>query len=120
MQIDRADILQGLRDFHDFERVADGVAERLIHVRDQRLDSLVAHAAADTDHHLRKPAGFHLLLHECACADLDVENQRIETDGELLRHDGRSDQRNGFDGAGGIAQGIELSDPPERSRRSGR
>ena len=42
-------------------------------------------------------------------ADLDVQHQRVQALGQLLRHDGGSDQRNGFDGRRGIAQRIKLA-----------
>ena len=68
-QVGRPRILQGLRRFHDLQRVADGVAQRLVHVRDQRLHLLV-HAAADAHHRLRQPARVHLRLHEGAACPL--------------------------------------------------
>ena len=52
-------VLQGLGDFHDFQCVADGVAERLVHVGDQRLSAEVG-AAGDGHHHLGQTAGVDL------------------------------------------------------------
>ena len=101
-------VLQGLRNFHDFQRVADGEAQRLIHVGDQRLHALI-HAAPDAHHHLRQPARIHLLLHERAAAHLDVQDQRVQARGQLLGHDGGRDQRNGFHRRGGIAQRVQLA-----------
>ena len=43
---------QPLRNFHDLERIADGIAQRLIHVRNQRLHMLIR-APSDAHHHLR-------------------------------------------------------------------
>src|ERR1039457_913314 len=40
-EIGGAGVLQRLRDLHHFERISDGVAEGLVHVRDQRLYALV-------------------------------------------------------------------------------
>ena len=103
-----ADILQRLRNFHHFERVADGIAQRLIHVGNQRLHALIE-TAPDSDHHLRQPARIHLPLHEGSGADLDVEHQRVHSRRHLFRHDRRGDQRNGFDGCGCIAQRIKFA-----------
>ena len=65
--------------------------------------------AADADHDLRQPARFHLPLHERAGADFDVENERIQADSELFRHDRRRDQRNGLDGRRRVAERVQLS-----------
>ncbi len=107
-QVGRTGVLQRLRDLHDLERVADGVAQRLVHVGDQRLHALVD-AAADADHQLRQAARIHLPLHERARADLDVEHQRVEAGRQLLRHDRGGDERNGFDRRRGVAQRVELA-----------
>ena len=82
------------------------IAERLIHIGDQRLHLLIE-AAADADHRLRQTPRIHLLLHERAVADFHVEHQRVDAFGHLLRHDGRSDQRNRFHRARHVAQRIE-------------
>ena len=105
-------VLQRLRRFHDLERVADRVAQRLVHVGDQRADPLI-HAPPDRHHHLRQPARIHLLLHERAVAHLHVEHQRIHALRQLLRHDRRRDQRNRFHRARDIAQRVQL---PVRGR----
>ena len=101
-------ILQGLRRFHDLERVADGVAQRLVHVGDQRLHLLI-HAAADPDHGLRQAAGVHLRLHESAGAHFDIQHQRIDALGELLRHDRRRNQRDRFHRRRHITQRVQLA-----------
>ena len=51
-QIHRTRVLQGLRNFHHFESVTDGKAERLVHIGDQRLHAAIQ-TAANADHHLR-------------------------------------------------------------------
>ena len=48
------------------------------------------------------------VLHERAAADLDVEHQRAGALGDLLAHDRRGDQRDRLDGAGHVAQRVEL------------
>ncbi len=101
-------VLQRLRRLHHFQRVADGVAQRLVHVGDQRLHFLV-HAAADAHHGLRQAARIHLLLHERAAADLHVQHQRVHAFGQLLRHDGGGDQRDGFHRRGDVAQRVQLA-----------
>ena len=106
-KIVRSGVLQGLRRLHDFQRIADGIAQGLAHVGDEGLDLLI-HAAANADHHLGQAARIHLLLHEGAGADFDVEDQRVHAFGQLLRHDRRGNQRDGLDGGGDVAQGIEL------------
>ena len=64
-------------------------------------------AAADADHHLREAPGVHLALHEAARAHFDIQHQCVQADRQLLRHDGRSNQRNGFDGSGGVTQRVK-------------
>ena len=105
-QVGRAGLLQSLRDFHHFQSVANGIAERLVHVGDERLDLLV-HAAANANHGLRQAAGFHLRLHEGTIANLHVEHEGIYAFRHLLRHDGRSDERYGFHGASDIAERVD-------------
>ena len=85
------DVLQRLRNFHHFERIADGEAQRLVHVGDQRLHALV-HAPSDAHHHLRQTARVDLLLHERAGAHLHVQHQRVDAGGHLARHDGGGHQ----------------------------
>ena len=107
-QIHRAGILQGLRNFHHFERIADGKAERLIHIGDQRLH-LTVETAANAHHHLRQAPGFHLTFHEGARAHLYVEHDRIQAHGDLLRHDRTGNQRNAFHRRRRIAQRVQLA-----------
>ena len=47
-------------------------------------------------------------LHEGAVADLDVEDDRVGTGGELLGHDRRRDQRHDVDGRRHVAERVEL------------
>ena len=63
----------------DLERIADGVAKRLVHVRDDG-DRLAAGHFADLDH----------------------------LGGQLLGHDAADDERDARHGAGHVTQGVEL------------
>ena len=108
VKIRRTLVHQRLRYFHHFERIADRVAQRLVHVGDQRLHALV-HAPPDSHHHLRQPPRVHLLLDERAAAHLHVEHQGVQAFSHLLRHDGRRDQRNRFHGGRDITQRVELA-----------
>ena len=47
-------------------------------------------------------------LHERAAARLHVEHQRVDPLGDLLAHDRRGDERDALDGAGHVAQRVEL------------
>ena len=107
-QVGRAGVLQRLRRFHHFQRVAHRVAQRLAHVGNQRLDLLV-HGAGDAHHGLRQPARIHLLLHERAAAHLHIQHQRIHALRQFLRHDRRGNQRNRFHRAGDVAQRVKLA-----------
>ena len=60
----------------DLERVADRMAERLIHVGEQ-ADDLAARALAEVDHLLGEDARVVERLHEGAVADLHVEHDRV-------------------------------------------
>ena len=48
-------------------------------------------------------------LHERAVAGLHVEHEPADALGDLLAHDRRGDQRNALDGAGHVAQRVELA-----------
>ena len=91
----------------DLERVPDGGAERLIHVR-QQADDLAAGAPAELEHRLGEHARVLERLHEGAVADLDVEHDRVRPARELLGHDRRRDQRHDVDRRGHVAEAVEL------------
>ena len=88
------------------ERVADGGAERLVHVGEQ-ADDLAARLLAEREHRLGEPPRIVERLHERAVADLDVEHDRLRAARELLRHDRRRDQRELVDGRRHVAQAVE-------------
>ena len=58
---------------------------------------------------MRQAAGVGLFLHKGAGADLDVQQQRVHALGQLLAHDGGGNQRDAFDGAGGVTEGVNLA-----------
>jgi hypothetical protein len=91
----------------DLQRVADGVAERLVHVGEQ-ADDVAAGAPAEIQHRLRQSPRALDRLHECAVADLDVEHDRVGAGGDLLRHDARRDQLDAVDRRSDVAQRVQL------------
>ena len=80
----------------------------MIHVGNQR-GHLLAHALAGFHHQLGQVRGILLVLHEGAGTGFYVENQSVDALGELLAHDGRANQEWALDGAGDVAQRVELS-----------
>jgi len=107
-QIGRTAPAQDVDALDYFERVADHVAQRLIHVGDQG-DHALAHALAGFDHEFGEEGRVLFALHESAGAGFHVEHERVDAFGELLAHDGGADQIRAFDRAGDVAQRIELA-----------
>ncbi len=99
---------QDLDGLTDLQRVAGGEAERDRHVGEQGRG---AHAVglAEADHRAGELAGPVLVGEEGAGAHLHVEHQGVGSLGDLLAHDRRGDERDGLDGAGDVAQGVELA-----------
>ena len=62
---------------------------------------------AQGDHRLGELAGLVLAFHERAGADLDVEDERAGSLGDLLGHDRAGDERDGLDRPGDVAQRVE-------------
>ena len=106
-EIGRAVALEHVHRLHDLDAVADAVAERRVHVRNQR-NRAAASALADVDHRLRELDGVIERLHERARTRLDVEQNAIGTCRELLAHDGGCNQRDAVDRRRDVAQRIEL------------
>ncbi len=107
-QILRALASQHFDDFDHFQRVADHLPKRLIHVGDQR-DDLLSHALAGLDHEFGKESRILFALHEGTGAGLHIEHERIDALREFLAHDRRANQIRTLDGAGYVAQGVEFS-----------
>ena len=94
-------------DLDDLERIADGAAERAVHVGDER-DGPAADLPADFHHLARERFGVRLRFHERAAAGFDVEQDAVAARRDLLAHDRRGDQRDALDRAGHVAQRVEL------------
>ena len=106
-QVRGALALQNGHALGDLQRIADVVAERLVHIGDERRD-LAAMRRADGDHLAGQLQRTVQVLHERAVAHRDIEQDRVRTGGQLLGHDGGRDQRDAADGGGHIAQGVHL------------
>lgn len=69
--------------FLDLDGVSDGVAQRFIHIRDDRPCDF-ARLIADIDHNFCKREPFVKGFIERAAADFDVQNDAVRTRGEFL------------------------------------
>ena len=105
-QVGGAVALQRLDGFLHLDRVADRAAQRDIHPGQQRPGT---HAVllAEGDHRLGELARPLVAGHERAAADLDVEDERAGSLGDLLGHDRAGDERDGLDRPGDVAQRVE-------------
>ena len=90
----------------DFDGVAGGAGERLVHVGDQR-DGRQAGAGRDRRDALGQFARALERRHEGARAGLDVHDQAFEARGELLRQDRGRDQRDQLDRRRHVADRVE-------------
>ena len=106
-KVGRAAAVQRLDRFFHFQRIADGVPQRLIHIADQR-DHFAVQIVADVHHRLRQHARFFRRLHERARAALHIQHDGIRARGDLLAHDAGRNQRGAGHAAGDIAQGVEF------------
>ncbi len=82
-------------------------SERRIHGRDDRF-GLHAGRVADRHERFGQAARIRGGLHERAAAGLHVEHERVDAFGDLLAHDRRADERDALDGAGHVAQRVQL------------
>ena len=96
LPLDRRDRLS------DLERVADGMAERLVHVGEEAHD-LAFRSTTEVGHLLGEDARVLERPHERAVTDLDVEHDRVRPARDLLRHDRGRDERDDVDGPGDVA-----------------
>ncbi len=75
--------LQNLGRFHHLKRVADGVAQRHIHIGQHRRD-ITAALFADGNHVFSQPLRVLQRLHKRARADLDVQHDGVRTRRQLF------------------------------------
>ncbi len=100
--------MQCLDSFLDFQGIAHGIAQRLIHVGNHG-GNLPAHALADLDHQARKLFGLRFRFHERTAPHFDIQHDGICTRCDFLAHDASCDQRHAGNGGGHVAQGVELA-----------
>ena len=91
----------------DLEAVADQITQRLVHAGDDRH-----HLPTDlvtNRHHLagQGPGGIQV-RHERSIAAFDIKDDGVSTGGNFLAHDRSGNQRDRFDRAGDIPEGIEF------------
>ena len=98
--------LQGLNGLDDLQGVADGVAQRPVHVGDEGADSLAC-PLANIHHGLGQSAAVLLGLHEGTAARFHVQQDAIVIGGQLLAHDGGGDEGEGIHRGGYVAEGVE-------------
>ena len=106
--VGRAAAGQHLDRLRDLERVAGGAGPSGV---DMSVSSATVCTPASVPSATIVSASSRALvdvLHERAGADLDVEHQRAGALGDLLAHDRGRDQRDRLDGAGDVAQRVEL------------
>ena len=94
-------------------------AERLVHVG-QQADDLRPARVPSSSIVSASVARVVQRLHERAVADLDVEDDRLGSGGDLLGHDARRDQRDVVDRRRDVAKRVELLVGGDEVRASGR
>ena len=98
--------LEAVDGFFDFDPIACGAAERDVHGVQESMD-LHAAFGAEVDHGVGEFAGLFLRLHEGGAAIFDVKDQGLDAFGEFLGQDGRSDERDGWDGACDVTECVK-------------
>ena len=98
--------IQGLNGLNDLQGIADGIAQRPVHIRDQSADPLAC-PLADVHHGLGQGAAVFLGLHERPATRLDVQKNAVIVGGQLLAHDGGGDEGQRIHGSGHVAEGVE-------------
>src|ERR1700752_317583 len=107
-QILRSLASQNLHDLDHFQRVANHLSERMVHVSDQ-CDDLLPHALARLHHEFSEESRILFALHEGAGACLHIEHEGIDALGKFLAHDRRANKIRTLDGSGYIAQRVKFS-----------
>ena len=93
--------------FHNFQRIADIHAKRLIHAADDGGD-LSAYMLSHFYHNMCQCFGVFLCFHESAAAAFYVQHDAVRTSSNLFGHDAGSNERNAVYSACHIPQGIEF------------
>ena len=106
-QIRRAFALQHGHALSHFQRVADVMAQRGVHIGNQGCH-FAAMCRADGNHQAGKLHGFVQVLHERTAAHCNIQQDRIRTSRQLFAHDRGSNQRNAAYRCRNIPQGVQL------------
>ena len=99
--------LQNFRRLLHLQGVADGHAERNVHVGEHRAHVAPA-GLADGDHVFRQLPCVVQRFHKSARADLHIQYDRVRTRRELFGHDGGGNERQRVDRCRHITQRVEL------------
>ncbi len=100
----------------DFDRIAGGAGERLVHIGDER-DGREPGAAGHGGDAFRQLARALERRHEGAGPRLYIHDESLKPGGELLRQDRGGDERDRFDRRRHVADGVEA---PVGGRQIGR
>lgn len=98
---------QSLHRLPDLQGIAHRIAQRRIHVGNQR-HSAPSHRFTDLHHGLRQAHRVLQRLHERTAAHLYIQHDAVCSGSDLLGHDARCNQRNALHSGGHVPQRIEL------------
>lgn len=98
---------QNFDGFLDLDGVSDGVAQRFIHIRDDRPCDF-ARLIADIDHNFCKREPFVKGFIERAAADFDVQNDAVRARGEFFAHNAGCDKRAFVDGCRYVPKRVQF------------
>ncbi|OPZ82146.1 MAG: hypothetical protein BWY77_00309 [bacterium ADurb.Bin431] len=105
-EVFRSASLQGLEHLAHLEPVAGGVAERLVHVCDHGHGWQAVQSGC-MDDALGQGLGAADLGHKGSPAALDIHHQAVDAFGEFFTENAGGDERDGGDGGGAVAQGVD-------------
>ena len=106
-EVGRAAAAQALDGFGDFERVARGAAQRLVH-RGEQVAHGDAHFVAHGFERGGEFDGFGAGFHEGTGTEFHIEHEAVERLRELFAHDAGDDERLRGHGRGDIAEGVKF------------
>ena len=101
-------VAQGAAGFGHFQGVADGAAQRLVHIGDQG-DHIAPGGAPDGHHFLGQLARLGVFGGEGAAAHFDIQHDALGAAGQLLAHDAGGNQGDAVDRRRHVTQGVELA-----------